>query len=182
MFLKKNSRSQLNVRIKLLTDCKRSQTQIIATVLLIMIVIATTVILLNFSVPFVKKQLAGTGCLDVVGRVSISDNLKYTCYDIGAKEMRVQVRIGDSEEINSFLIELGGASSKSIQIKDRIILENVRMYERSYNTSLEFPKKNEERTYVMKSEAVESVKIYPILKNGNSCQYSDFLEKVNVCK
>ena len=201
MFLKKKSRSQSDVRIKLMPDhkysnlhlnsaikfirlpeSKRSQTQVIATVLLIMIVIVTTVILVNFSVPFVKKQLAGTGCFDTVGKVSISDNIKYTCYDINAKEMRVQVRIGDSEEINGFLIELGRASSKSIQIKDQIILQNVRMYDSIYNTSLELPKKNEERTYVIKSEVVESVKIYPILKDGNSCQSSDSLEKVNVCK
>lgn len=161
---------------------KKSQSQVIATVLLIMIVIATTVILLGFAVPFVKKQLAGTVCFDAIDKISISNNLKYTCYDIKAKEMRVQIRIGDSEEINGFLIELGGASSESIQIKDQIILKNVRMYDRSYNASLELPKKNEERTYVIKREVVESVKIYPILKDGSSCDTSDFLEKVDVCR
>ena len=182
MFFKKKSRFNALFN-NILLKSKRSQTQIISTVLLIMIVIATTVILVNFSVPFVKKQLAGTGCFDIVGKFSISNNLKYNCYDTNANEMRVQVRIGDSEEINGFLIELASeASSKSIQIKNQTILENVRMYDNTYNASLELPKKNEERTYVIKNQVVESVKIYPILKDGNSCDTPDFLEKVNVCR
>lgn len=168
---------------KIIPSPKRSQSQIIATVLLIMIVIASAVILMNFAVPFVKKQLAGSGCFDAIRSVSISDNKKYTCYDTSTKEMRVQAHIGDSNEnINGFLIELGGAASKSIKITNDSLYENVRMYDSTYNKKLELPGKNEDRTYVIKSEAVESVKIYPILKEGSSCGVSDSLEKVDVCR
>jgi len=168
---------------------KRAQSQVVTAVLLILIVIALAVLILNFSTNFVKDRLGGTGCFDTVGQVSFTGSNRYTCFnnsDIGGNpdmdELRLQVHIGDvNSSISGFLIEIGGADTKSIKIEDGEDVTGVSMY--SGIASLELPGKNEERTYVFDVSVVpESVKIYPILNDEDVCEASDVLEKVIACR
>jgi len=59
---------------------KRSQTQVVATVLLILITVVLVVVVFTFLTPFVNKQLEGSGCLKVSEQVLIQNNIQYTCY------------------------------------------------------------------------------------------------------
>ena len=158
---------------------KKAQSQIVTAVLLILIVIALAVVVLNFSMNFVKDKLSGTGCFEAVDKVTFTNSNDYTCYK--APNLRLQVHIGDIDEsISGFLIETGGATTISREIKGGKV-DNVAMYDKS--DSLEIPGKNEERTYVFTlGSDPETVKIYPILTDGQVCEASDILEKIILCR
>lgn len=185
--VKANSRfvSLLN---KIIPLSKRSQSEIMGTVILILIVVSISVILFTFAVPFVKERLAGTNCFDIINQVSFSDT-KYTCFDnkndVNANndEINLQVHFGElNESLEGFLIELGGAASRSIEIKEGISFNNIKMYNGNYNDPLELPGKNEERTYTLLQGYPEYVRIYPILKGGKTCDVSDVIDKLPLCR
>ena len=172
---------------------KKAQSQIVTAVLLILIVIALAVVVLNFSMNFVKDKLSGTGCFEAVDKVTFTNSKDYTCYytyiiqvvdedDITKHLLNLQVHIGDIDEsISGFLIETGGATTISREIKEGETADNVTMY--GGGETLELPGKNEERTYVFDFVITpETVKIYPILTDGQVCEASDILEKVILCK
>lgn len=164
---------------------KKSQSQIITAVLLILIVIGLAVIILNFSTNFVKDKLDSTGCFDIVDKVNFIESNKYTCYRNG--EMLLKVHLGDIENSTTgFLIEIGGASTKSIKITNGAIISGVKMYSAEVNNDpaiLVLPKKNEERTYIITvSDTPESVKINPIINDEQVCEASDILESIVLCK
>jgi flagellin-like protein len=168
---------------------KKAQSQIVTAVLLILIVIALAVVVLNFSMNFVKDKLSGTGCFEAVDKVTFTNSNKYTCFndsdesvDGTEDHLLLQVHIGDiNESISGFLIETGGATTISKEIKEGETADNVTMYGGS--ETLELPGKNEERTYVFNFTITpETVKIYPILTDGQVCEASDILEKIISCK
>ena len=167
---------------------KKAQSQIVTAVLLILIVIALAVVVLNFSMNFVKDKLSGTGCFEAVDKVTFTNSNKYTCFNdsdgVGGTDddLLLQVHIGDiNESISGFLIETGGATTISREIKKNKEADNVTMY--GGGTTLELPGKNEERTYVFDFViSPETVKIYPILTDGQVCEASDILEKIILCK
>ena len=173
-----------------LLEGKKAQSQVIAAVLLILLVLVAGGIIMSFAVPFVKNQLSGTECFDMVGKVEISNNDRYTCYKKGilnessnitsSDEMRVQIHIGDIEkDLGGFAIELGGASSKAYQIIDEAV-EGITMY--NGDTTLTLPGKNEERTYIIQIDGEpDSISVYPKLKSGKTCDRSDFLPQIKLC-
>ena len=165
----------------------KSQSQIITAVLLILIAVGLAVIILNFSTNFVKDKLDSTGCFDIIDKVSFVDSNKYTCFnnknDINPDndEVNLKVHLGDVKSVSGLLIEIGGASTKSIRIIDEITIPGVKMYDGG--TILKLPKKNEERTYIISVSGVpESIKIYPIINDKQVCEASDILETMVLCK
>ena len=166
---------------------KKAQSQIVTAVLLILIVIALAVVVLNFSMNFVKDKLSGTGCFEAVDKVTFTNSNDYTCIDTKGTVpkdddvLNLQVHIGDiNESISGFLIETGGATTISKEIKGGEV-DDVTMYNKE--KILEIPGKNEERTYVFTvKSSPETVKIYPILTDGQVCEASDILEKIVLCR
>ncbi|MEN9625911.1 MAG: hypothetical protein RL557_239, partial [archaeon] len=59
----------------------RAQSEVITTVLLVLLGIVAVIIIISFVIPFIRNQIAGSDCFEVNGKVSISNNYKYTCYD-----------------------------------------------------------------------------------------------------
>ena len=146
------------------------------------------VIIMNFAVPFVNKSLSGTDCFEVIGQVEITNNEKYNCFapdggNSSEGNLRLQVHIGDiNDSLSGFLVELGGASTKSVQIKNGNINEDgVMMFGNEDNASLEVPGKNEERTYIIKEVLPDVVRVYPLLKDGKVCDTFDSLESISLC-
>jgi len=156
---------------------KRSQSQIVSTVLLILIVITAIVLIFSFVIPFVKDKLSEGDCLDVAGKVEISTG--YTCHNGSA--MQVQVYIADIEEIiEGFSIELGGPSSKTIKIEESNGISGVKMCNQS--AVIYLPGNNEERTYVFENVNKPTlVRVYPILKGGKVCSSSDTTTTIDDC-
>jgi flagellin-like protein len=180
---------------------KKAQSQIVTAVLLILIVIALAVIILNFSTNFVKDKLSSTGCFEAVGQVTFTNSNKYTCFNPKTpshdhnddhdhndyNELNLQVHIGDiNESLAGFLLETGGATTRSIEIRaGNKDVDKIYMYKKLDADPLEIPGKNEERTYVINlgdDKAPETVKIYPILTDGQVCEASDVLESIGLCR
>ncbi len=161
---------------------KNAQSQIIGTVLLILIVIAATVILANYIIPWVSELLnRNKGCLETIGNVKIETG-KYTCYNSSANEMYVQVHIGETA-IKGFKIELVGATSKVVEITSGKNGEpyNVSMYRDGWTLSL--PEASGAITYKVSqiSEKPDAIKVYPILDDNRICDASDIINEVDNC-
>jgi flagellin-like protein len=182
---KSNSCSCPARKILKFSGSKRSQSQVVTAVLLILIVITLAFIVMNFVVPFVKNQLSGSDCFEVAGKLDLGNNPSYTCFNEGLTPSEdyvyVQIHIDDiSESIEGFKIELGGASSKSFTIKDNSADSVVTMF--TSGDPIELPGDNEERTYkIMKEGHPDYIKVYPILKGGKTCESSDTIERVSLC-
>lgn len=167
---------------------KRGQSQIVSTVLLILISITAVMIVIGFVVPFIKKQLSGTDCLEVSGKIEIKNNLKYTCYDLENNQMRVQVHMGDVGNVTKgfqLSIDVEG-STKAFEItKDSDTIENLNMYGSTIENPIELriPQRGGEVTYVISNvnSKPDSITAYPILNNDKMCEASDTLTEINIC-
>jgi hypothetical protein len=159
----------------------RAQSQIISSLLLILLVLAATAIIAGVVMSLVKKNLSQSDCLDVAGKIEISDG--YTCYntDSSPKEMQIQVHIQSIRDmIDGFAIEIGGATTNSYKILNNSYITGVEMCNQS--AALYLPGNNEERTYTISlAEKPSSVRVYPILKGGRLCESSDRTNDIQEC-
>jgi len=157
----------------------KAQSQIVATVILILLVVVSAGIIVGIVVPFVQEKLETTGCLDILGEVSITDNLKYSCYDIAGTEMKVQIHVGGIDE--------GTLEGIQIVLEKEGSSDSYKVNEGSTELtmlggSVELPGKNEERTYIINvGEKPDAVRIYPILEDEETCDASDSLLKISSC-
>lgn len=158
---------------------KKAQSEIVGTVLLILITIVVGGLIAAFVVPFVRDKLPeqNQNCLDVVGKVRISSG--YTCYNTTFKNQSVQIHIDDiRSSIKGFKVELGGPSSKAVNI-----LEDdhagVYMYA---GASFSIPNNTEERTYLIPSTTTPTyISVHAVLKNGKLCDASDTINEIENC-
>ncbi len=160
---------------------KRGQSQIVSTVLLILLVVTAVVLIFSFVIPFVKEKLSSGDCLEVAGKVEISTG--YTCYNDIDGKMQVQVHIAEIEDITEgFNIELGGASTKAVKIIEgkNGASDEVEMCDGTITLNL--PGNNEERTYIFNNtEKPNAIRVYPILTGGKSCGVSDSITVIDNC-
>ncbi|MBD3253095.1 hypothetical protein GF386_05150 [Candidatus Pacearchaeota archaeon] len=176
-----NSRSELAKLKRILPSSKRSQSQVVTTVLLILIVMVTTGIIIGFVVPLVRNQLSEGDCLQFINKIEISSNNQYTCYNNTASYMLVQIRMGDiEEELGGIVIEAGGATTQTFEIKDGAAPDDVEMYD---GGNIEIPGRNEARTYNLTTvnSQPEIIKVYPLMVNNRTCSAADVLNTISVC-
>ena len=153
---------------------KKSQSEIVSSVLLILLVIVAAMLIFAFVVPFVKNKLNSGDCLDVAGKVEISS--AYTCYNGTAMQVQIHV-LNVRDLIEAVSIELGGASTNSYKINSSAEISGVSMCNGS--STLEMPPSdNTERTYVITSAKPNIIRVYPILKGGKACEASDTVTDV----
>jgi flagellin-like protein len=169
--------------IKLLPNSKLSQSEVVSTVLLIMITVVAVTVIIAFVIPFVKKQLSGSDCLEVANKLEVVNNIDYTCYDNDVREMHVQIHVGDvgSDKINGFLISVGSASSSAFRIINNTGTTGIKMY--NGNDVLEVPGKDEERTYNISGITTKpsKIKITPVLVDGRTCESAGVLNRIEFC-
>jgi len=161
---------------------KRGQSQIISTILLILIAVAAIFAVLNFVVPFVKDKLLETKCIDALDKIEITNNENYTCYNASGNNMRIQISLGDipNDLIKGFQLnmKLEGQIERSVDITpdnpDGIGLYNSGLFR--------VPGKNEEVTYLIGDviNKPDSISLIPLLKNGKICKPYN-LNYINSC-
>lgn len=159
---------------------KTGQGEIITTVLLILLAIAALSIIAGFAIPFVNKQISGSGCIDIVNQLEIR-NSDFTCYNSSAKNLSVQVHIGDArDKLSGFILGVSvSGNSKSYRINESSLPSGVFI---KGSSSEKIPGKNEERTYIVSNiEMPDSIAVYALLKNGNSCDVSQTYNSVENC-
>jgi|SRR3989344_3427167 len=158
----------------------KSQSEIVTSVLLILLVVVAVMIIFAFVVPFVKDKISSGDCLDVAGKIEISSG--WTCHN--GTVMLVQVHVLNVKElIDGFSIELGGASTDNYKIKNNTYVAGARMCNVASGTNVTLPPNdNTERTYVITSTTKpDVVRIYPILKGGKACEASDTITEIEDC-
>ena len=159
----------------------KAQSQIVGSVLLILLVIASAMVIMSFVIPFIRDQLSGTECLDVAGKILIKNDPKFTCYALSATNMSVQILVKDVVNITKgFQINVAfEGSSKSVDVingtTDEVYMRN--------GGAIEVPGKNQERTYILTgiNSLPDSVSVYPILNNDKTCDASDIMSTVVSC-
>ncbi|MBS3075814.1 hypothetical protein J4429_05145 [Candidatus Pacearchaeota archaeon] len=163
---------------------KKAQSEVVATILLILLVVTAIGIITAFAIPFVRNQISKSDCLSVIGedKLGISESMQYTCYNVSVSgnEMFVQIHIGDIyDKINGFSIELGGATTNTYDITKDSVSAGVSSYG---SEIVEVPNATTERTYrISVAEAPQRLRVYPILTNGGKCDYSDSLTSIPAC-
>lgn len=200
-----NSYFEFGFNFLRLPNSKCSQSQVISTILLILLAITAAGIIATFSINFVRNQLKGTSCIEIVDQIRIENNPRFTCYkndpDPSLKELKVQVHFSDNKDIEGFKLEIGTpeGSSKTFEIKNNVNLDpDVKMYNGPnppYNPLI-LPGKNTEKTYVVKWNSVSSanplestgsenydipISVYPILKGGKPCASGDSASEIPLC-
>lgn len=197
--LKKNNfSSKINERLKMKKSFLkskrlnlRSQSEVISTMLLVLLVIASAAVIIGFVVPFVKEQLSKGDCFEYSGKVDITNNLKFTCYksdpDPTKTFLNLEVHLGEIDEesknpITGFKIILTGSASKSFDITSGATIPDVYLFPGPFAvppgaSTLEIPvKRGSGVTYTIANvnPKPDSVIIYPILKNGRMCSEESY--------
>ena len=159
---------------------KKSQSQVIATVLLILLVIVSISIIMAFVIPFVIDILPNEECIDFGGNIEITNSITYSCYDNVNDVMNVQVHLGDVEIKRSgfkIVLDISG-SSQSYEFNNGEIVPGIELY--NGTTKLNIPEANEERTYKITAVNTKpsAVRIKPLLED---CEEGYFAE-LNIVK
>ncbi len=158
---------------------KRSQSELITSILLILLAIALISIIFAVVIPMVRNNLnKSKECYELTGKISFDNSLGLICYDRTNKKLDVTVHYGDAmeEKIKGFVISvMSNGSSKAFRI-DSASVEDVFMYGGIGifgNASLTFPGNNEEKTYSMnmsKYSEPQIIELYAVAKSGNLCE------------
>ena len=158
---------------------KRSQSEVITTILLVLLSIVAVGIVISFVYPFVQNQISGSDCVYLVGQIQVTNNQDYTCYNPTTDNLSIQIHVGDlQDKANGFIINVGsGGSSVNYQITSTSLADNVSV------SGSNVPGKDEERTYIINStmQSPDIIKVYPILNNGKSCDSSSSYSSVVTC-
>lgn len=160
-------------------NSRRSQAQIIVTVLLILIVIAAVAILSNFVINLIRDNLADTGCFDTTGQLTF--NGRYTFFNTTEKVVFVSITRGEASfNISGLVIGVEeGPVSKPYTIIDGKVpggfeKEDIVMYKnRSGNVALELPDPQETLTY--------EINLAGVFENLNKLHVGGIVGKDKVC-
>ena len=152
---------------------KRSQGEIITTVLLILVGIAAVVIVSTFVINMVRENLKGTDCFKTTGQLKINVDEGYTWYNAGLNKVSINIERGEKDfNMTGIAVILGdGAQSKSYTIKPGAAA-GITMHDGT--AALSLPDPSETKTYIIDVagagiSAINSAKIVPILYPDQRC-------------
>ena len=169
---------------KILQD-KKSQSEVITTVLLILIGIAAVVIVSGFVINLVRSNLKNTDCLDVISQIKINLEGDATYYDSAEKALHLSVeRELMNFNLSGFLVTFGNEySSKTIRVKpnspDLESIQYVDFNGEKLNSSfLRYPDSGEIKSYIINATfynmgSITKVAIAPIINKDQECNKAD---------
>ncbi len=101
---------------------KKSQSEVITTVLLILVGIAAVAVVSTFVINMVRNNLQGTECFDAVGQLEINVDGGYTFYNYSSKLLYVNVVRAEKDFNLTGLVFIVGSDieKKPITIHDGI--------------------------------------------------------------
>ena len=154
---------------------KRSQSNVISEILLILIAVVIIFIIMAFAVPLVKNTLEESKCFDLEGAYEITDNTKYNCYDPANQQLLFQIHRNkvDGESVGFALEVSSNGESRTYTVTSDDPAQDIIMLDAL--SAFELPDSNEERAYrIILPSIPESIRIYPVREGGKSC--SSFYE------
>lgn|GEM_PF-1276270 len=175
----------------LLKDNRKGLSEVIATLLIILISVAAIALLAQIVIPFVKNTLnKSTECLKYKDHYkfeevfsSMNGEQRYNCYKDNLVGFSIKVDSTAEVDLSGFdlvLIEEGSSKKLSIRRGD-VTNANLRMLN-SGISNLQVPTKGEIRTYVHEKQTGEgqyiAMEVYPVLDSGRICEASDRIKLV----
>ena len=157
---------------------KRAVSNLVATVLLILVAVAAVGIIWSAVMPMINKATQyGQSCTNA--RLSINTESGYTCYNASGAVWADIIR--GAEDFTPSAIQVivaGGGSSKVFKIVNNQATTGVTMI--SNATTLEIPGVNEEKTYIITSglTTTSEVAVAPVVKVGNTEKTCDVSSRV----
>jgi len=152
---------------------KKAVSEVIASVLLILVVIAAAGVIYGFVMPLIKTNIEESQkCSSAV--LEIDTESGYTCYDPYENEVSVEIKRSEKDvEITGIQLQVYSAGkSTSATIRNGTVVDGIREYSQTaYGKNLTIPKKNEANTYVIDLSKIgtpETVAVASLIKIGNT--------------
>ncbi len=150
---------------------KKSQAELITTVLLILISIAAVVLVSAFIINMVRTNLVSTDCFKTAGQIKINLDEGYTYYKT-TSPTAAYISISRGEEdinLTGLLISIGdGQSSNSYTLMKGEASTSITSHD---GTAAALPGKSETRTYkILSSSVISKVKVVPIIYPERTCK------------
>jgi len=167
---------------------KRGVSDVVTTILLVLLAIVAVAVVAGFIIPFVQNTLkSGTECLKYNDYFKFQENFnvglenyKYNCHQGNLYGISVSAN-GDAalaDNIQGFSVALEGTgSSETARVEDNTMNNHVHMLGQASPITLSVPKTGEIKTYVYDSmNTFNKMKIYAVLKSGRTCDMSDEID------
>jgi flagellin-like protein len=162
---------------------KKGQSQIVSTVLLILIVVIAITLISVFVMRIIQNSL-NTECHDISEKYEIKNNEKYTCWNGTGNYTLIQVHIGDiNDSIKSLEVKvLIDGESEAFEISKREVNNDSRVLPNNGQTNLELPTRNGEKVYrlVNITSKPERIELIPLTKSEKTCQ-ADINDNIPEC-
>jgi flagellin-like protein len=155
---------------------RKGISEVISTLLIIMLTIVAVYILAAFLIPFLKDKMKQKECFDAMDKLTIEEG-KYTCYN--STNTLVMVKLAGGFEIGGFVIALSkNGESKRYEIKNGASFPgNVTMYDGSVTLGIPGAARLS-NTYIFNG-VDDFIEVMPILPDGRTC--SSVTAKLNQC-
>lgn len=166
---------------------KKGISNIVATLLLVLLTVVAVTIVASFVVPLVKNGLGGTECFKYRDFYTFEEEFGYACHTGNDYAVSIRAKSLDSQELvppkGFALLYWTGENSKSQRIINGEPISQVRMLDSSV-ANLVTPKNGEVRTYVYNSngDEIEYVEVYPILEDDKICDKGDRINVDFLCE
>ncbi len=154
---------------------KRSQAELITTVLLILVAIAAVWLVSTFVIKLITDYLKPTDCFKTTGQLTVNLDGGYTYYDTNAKTLHLSISRGEAGfNLSGISVIMGdGASSKKVRITDGNSSIGVSMFGTPALPVI-IPGTQETKTYLITAtDVVTKVSVASILINDLDCKETD---------
>ena len=161
----------------MLRKSKKSQAEVVVTVLLILIVLASVAIVSSFVLKLVRDNLSGTDCFKTMGQLEIKFVDGISFFNTTSHNLSITIERGhEAFNLTGILLSAGtDSSSKSFKITQGAAdpLKGIYMLD---SDNIELPQIGEKRTYVINMSgflSVNKVSIAPIIDKNKQCNVAD---------
>ncbi len=167
-------------------DGKKALSQIVAVVFIILLTVSSVMIVAEFAVPFVKKNLyASNECIAYKEYFKFDEDSGFSCYDApsGGYKISVLAKADDSDNnIAGFkLVYSDGNLFQAVDVLEGNSPGSIKMLSDS-SKNIEIPKTGETRSYLYTSSNLYySVEVVPVLKSGRVCEKTDYIKIKSSC-
>lgn len=181
--------------MKILLKNKKGISTVVVTLLLVLITIAAVVLLANSIIPFVKGNLnKSTECLSYKDYYKFQQEIefngstyRFNCNNKSSKLYGFSVlnagggKPGITPAAGFAVAFVGSQSVEKVNVESDFPVGKIRMLNSTKRT-LTSPSVGEVQTYVYNSSnQFNSMEIYPVLKNGRTCDKTDTIT-INLCE
>jgi len=164
---------------------KKAQSQIITTVLLILLVLAAITIIWQVIQTFTKDKLSNpTACIDAIGVLEIDEDSCYTNDDPRKVQLTVQRKLKESDIEGFDMIITTDSNAEVFEVIDEEETPNMVMDDEFGTTTLQIPNQGEQKSYkitttIPNTDNIKHLEISPIT-NNKKCNPIEKVE-IKVC-